>query len=85
MSTQSLLPVIMNPIPILREMLSAHPFRPFVVCLSDGRKLRVEHPDFLLISPSGRIIWEGKTEDELALAMPFHVTGIEHLRRRRAA
>jgi len=75
----------MNPIPMLRELLAANPFRPFVICLSDGRKLPVPQPEFLTISAHGRIIWEGETEDELALAMPFHVTGIERLRRRRRA
>ena len=73
----------MNPIAMLRELLHADPFKPFVVCLSDGRRLSVHHPDFLLISPNGRIIWEGETEDEFAIAMPFHVTGIERARRRR--
>ena len=73
----------MNPIPMLRELLSAHPFRPFVLCLSDGRKLPVRHPDYLLISPNGRIIWEGDTEEKFAMAMPFHVTGVEHIQRRR--
>ncbi|MGH7956170.1 MAG: hypothetical protein ACREH8_04070 [Opitutaceae bacterium] len=78
----------MNPVQMLRELLSAEPFKPFVLCLSDGRRLPVYHPGFLLISPRGRIIWEGETEDEFAMAMPFHVTGVEHAprrRRRRAA
>jgi hypothetical protein len=70
---------------MLRDLLTAHPFKPFVLCLSDGRKLPVPHPDFLTISPHGRIIWEGKTEEEFAMAMPFHVTGVEHLRRKRVA
>jgi hypothetical protein len=73
----------MNPIPMLRELLAADPFRPFVVCLTDGRKLRVDHPDFLLITPSGRLVWEGRTENEFAMAMPLHVTGIKHAPRRR--
>jgi hypothetical protein len=78
----------MNPVAMLRELLNADPFKPFVVCLSDGRRLPVYHPDFLLISPNGRIMWEGETEDDFALAMPFHVTGVEaapRRRRRRAA
>jgi len=72
----------MNPIPMLRELLQAEPFKPFVVCLSDGRKLPVYHPDFLLISPNGRIIWEGETENDFAMTMPFHVTGVERAPRR---
>ena len=74
----------MNPIPMLRELLAANPFKPFVVCLSDGRKLPVPHQGFLTVSPHG-IIWEGETEEDFAMAMPFHVTGIEPLRRRRRA
>ena len=54
----------MNPLAMLRELLAAEPFKPFVVCLGDGRRLPVYDPDFLLISPRGRIIWEGETEDE---------------------
>jgi hypothetical protein len=78
----------MNPVAMLRELLNADPFKPFIVCLSDGRRLPVYHPDFLLISPNGRIMWEGETVDDFALAMPFHVTGVESAprrRRRRAA
>jgi hypothetical protein len=48
------------------------------VCLTDGRRLRVDHPDFLLITPSGRLVWEGRSENEFAMAMPLHVTGVEH-------
>lgn len=72
----------MNPIPLLRELLVAAPFRPFDLCLSDGRKLPVEHPDFLTITPNGRIIWEGETEEEFAMTMAFHVTGVEKRSRR---
>ncbi len=73
----------MNPIPMVRELLATQPFRAFALCLSDGRKLPVMHPDYLLISPNGRIIWEGETEDAFAMAMPFHVKGVEHVRARR--
>ena len=38
----------------LRDMHSAHPFAPFSVILSDGRRLRVEQPYLLSIAPSGR-------------------------------
>jgi hypothetical protein len=75
----------MDPISMLRELLTAVPFKPFVLCLSDGRKLPVRHPDFLTISPKGRIMWEGDADNEFAMAMPYHVTGVEHLRRRRRA
>lgn len=73
----------MNPIPMLRELLEKVPFEPFTLCLTDGRKLPVHHPDFLAVTPNNRIIWEGQTEDEFAIAIPLHVVGIERLPRRR--
>lgn len=75
----------MNPIPMIREWLNASPFKPFAVCLTDGRKLRVPSPDHLTITPHGRLIWEGDTDDQFAMAMPLHVTGVEQLRKKRAA
>jgi hypothetical protein len=38
----------------LRYIMKAHPFRPFWLCMADGRKLHVIHPDFIAVSPSGR-------------------------------
>lgn len=38
----------------LRDMLQAVPFRAFTIHLADGRHVPVEHPEFVLISPSGR-------------------------------
>jgi len=74
----------MNPVPMLRELLGANPFKPFVLCLSDGRRLPVYHPDFLMISGRGGfIVWEGEGEGEFALATPLHVTGVENAPRRR--
>lgn len=35
----------------LREARQAQPFRPFTVCLADGRKIPVPHPEFLLALP----------------------------------
>ncbi len=41
-----------------QELNAAHrarPFRPFTLCLADGDKVRVEHPEFLAQAPGGRI------------------------------
>jgi hypothetical protein len=38
----------------LRELHRARPFRRFVIHLSDGRQLPVDHPELLAIAPSGR-------------------------------
>ena len=36
----------------IRDLLSAAPFRPFVICMADGRQYRIEHPDFVLAAAS---------------------------------
>ncbi len=35
----------------LRNAHKARPFKPFTICLSDGRPVSVPHPEFLLIVP----------------------------------
>jgi len=35
----------------LREAHQARPFRPFKLCLADGREIDVRHPEFLLLHP----------------------------------
>jgi len=37
-----------------KSVYRAEPFRPFVVNLADGRNIRVEHPEFMAVSPMGR-------------------------------
>jgi hypothetical protein len=34
----------------LRNALREVPFRPFAVCLADGRRVRVQHPEFAAIN-----------------------------------
>lgn len=38
----------------LRALHQAQPFQPFIVHMSDGRSLRVTHPELLAIAPTGR-------------------------------
>ena len=38
----------------IREALDASPFRPFVVRLANGREYKVKHPDYAMLSPTGR-------------------------------
>lgn len=33
-----------------RELWRTQPFQPFTIHLADGRNLRVEHPEFLMMS-----------------------------------
>ncbi len=38
----------------LQSVYRAQPFRPFVIHLADGRNVRVEHPEFMALAPTGR-------------------------------
>jgi hypothetical protein len=38
----------------LREVIHAAPFRPFALCLADGTRVDVPHPDFIAHPPGGR-------------------------------
>jgi hypothetical protein len=40
----------------IRAALTKRPFRSFLVRLADGRAIRIEHPDFALLSPDGRTL-----------------------------
>ena len=43
----------------IKKMHETRPFQPFDIHLADGRSLPVEHPEFLLRSPTGRTIVVG--------------------------
>ncbi len=38
----------------LRDAIRHQPFRPFLITVEDGRRLVVEHPEFIAMSPTGR-------------------------------
>ena len=40
----------------LKELHEARPFRPFIICLADGRRVRVTHPEALARREGGRTI-----------------------------
>jgi hypothetical protein len=40
----------------MRELIDAQPFVPFVVHLADGRKISIDHPEFVSSSKTGRVI-----------------------------
>lgn len=68
----------------LRAALNAAPFRPFIVHMADGRTLPVRHPDFLLLSPSGRTAFVFEDEDNFSIVDLLLMTEIEFERARTA-
>jgi len=61
----------------LRAAIRAVPFRPFTVHMADGRSFPVPHPDFLLMSPSGRMAFAFGQEDECSILDLLLMTEIE--------
>ncbi len=51
----------------IRALLQVVPFRPFVIHMANGREYRVEHPEFVLASPSNQsqIIIEEPENDRI--------------------
>ena len=64
----------------LREFWHASPFVPFNIVLPGGEKVPVPHPDFLTVSPSGRIARVWKKGDHSVSIDVFLITSIETAR-----
>ena len=64
----------------IREVLHAVPFLPFVIYMADGRKFRVEHPDFVLASPKNQswVIVEEPDNDRVHHLAALLITGVEY-------
>ena len=60
---------------LIRDRLNADTSR-FVLCLSDGSRLPVAHPDFVAVSPGQVVVINPKTEG-LDRVDPLHVVAIE--------
>lgn len=39
----------------LQEMIHAMPFKPFAICMADGKRAVVDHPEFIAHRPGGRV------------------------------
>ena len=75
--------VMMTPTRI-KEILNRKPFRPFRVCLSDGSKHEVPHPEFAWVFGGRMFIgYPGKgtsnSDDRLTELAILHVTRVEEL------
>ena len=61
----------------IRDLLHAAPFRPFKIHLPGGDKIRVPHPDFMSVAPSGRIAVVFGPKDETYTLDVFLITALE--------
>jgi hypothetical protein len=60
----------------LRTALRAQPFRPFDLCLADGRQLSVSHPEFVALTPPGRTIGVGLPDGSIEVVDLLLVTSL---------
>lgn len=62
----------------IRERISGGGFKPFRLCLSDGTKIPVPHPEFVAI---GRNVVLAVGENDRAFTLdPIHIVALEDLR-----
>jgi len=61
----------------LRNFYQARPFRPFIIHLADGRRLAVQHPEFLATAPSGRTVTVYQPDETSTVVDLLQVTDLE--------
>jgi hypothetical protein len=67
----------------LIEMLDAKPFHPFDIRLADGRAIRVQHPEFVARSPSGRTAVVFQPDDSMTVLDVFLAVSLDRVTPRR--
>lgn len=61
----------------LKNVHQARPYRPFTIHLSDGRSFRVDHPEFLALSRTGRTVALFSEDDAFEIIDVMLMTSIE--------
>ncbi len=63
----------------IRNLRDATPFRAFRVHKANGKSVDVPHPDFINLSPTGRILIISRANDSFELIDSLLVTSVETL------
>lgn len=61
----------------IRTLYDTQPFQPFVIHLANGRKIPVEHREFMARAPSGRTVTVYSTDDAAHVIDLLLVTDLE--------
>lgn len=61
----------------IRERLHEAPFTPFRICLSDGRKILIKHPDFVAMGAS--VIHVLDDEDNSQRFDALHIVSLDDI------
>jgi hypothetical protein len=62
----------------IRDRLHQTPFAPFRICLSDGRRVAVQHPDFVAIG--GSVILVTDWQDNIQRIDSLHIVSLDEVR-----
>ena len=61
----------------IRNALKEQPFRPFDLCLADGRRVPVKHPEFVAMNQ--RIVIVTDEESATKILEPLLIVSLEHV------
>lgn len=61
----------------IRLLSHAEPFHPFTICLSDGQRLAIDHPEFLAISPTRDALVVFKPDGNFVIVQPDQITALQ--------
>jgi hypothetical protein len=61
----------------IRNALKEQPFRPFELCLADGQRVPVKHPEFVAMNQ--RIVIVTDEESATRILEPLLIVSLEHL------
>ena len=63
----------------IRDLIQAVPFQPFDIHVADGRKFRIEHPDFILASSKNQseVVIEEEHNDRMHFVSALLITSVE--------
>jgi len=66
----------------IRAALRAEPFRPFELCLADGRRVPVKHPEFVALSQRAVVVLDedsfSKTIEPLLIVLVEPIQNAAH-------
>lgn len=63
----------------IRSLQDATPFQAFHIHMANGKSVKVPHPDFMSLSPTGRILIVYHANDSFEVIDTLLVTSIETL------
>ena len=63
----------------IKKLYYAAPFRPFEFVLTNGRKVRVDHPEFMALSPDEDVIVVFEPDGHLTIDVPL-IIGVKEFR-----